>query len=579
MCIRDRSTGSGSMAPWRQSLAELALLIQSFQAPQSPAAAEQEDKAAAKDELQPQHLRDSLQRRLDRDAGQADTELNQQLIDVVVGHLSSIRDGLVEEPDLNILSLADDRVLRLSLELVICWGEMPLLLPGVGIPLARRTSKAAACLASVPAARRCDDRLAELVLRTVGLTEAKQLQALVISQYLTDVMAGLLQLVYVPDKRLPPASWLERAVQQLDTLLGAAHPLVLVEALTSLLTVKGRPQWLASACSGLLSKVTMRPGGVQAVLSLMLDQEKAHAPVTAHAVRLLCKVPKQCTPTEYVKALSPQLSALLQNANQAHTIRKEVRAAAAAVAAELCMRHCGDCRAELFERWMLKPILEAVEIEMGRTPAPADLSELSSVVDEERICGAVDGLHALLTLGVPNPKVAECFTAAVPMLFRMFVKASSCKTLIKPKVRFVVCTFFRLAPGAGSTLVQLIAPGSDTPQPEFPLMFAPGPSGGLAVRKFSTQDLHEDPLLEGKCAVELLEQLGDGEVVASTFVALLQALFDRMAEAYHMQDDEEMEEEELCAGWAQYLSLIHISEPTRLLSISYAVFCLKKKKK
>ena len=28
-----------------------------------------------------------------------------------------------------------------------------------------------------------------------------------------------------------------------------------------------------------------------------------------------------------------------------------------------------------------------------------------------------------------------------------------------------------------------------------------------------------------------------------------------------------------------YLSLIHISEPTRLLSISYAVFCLKKKNK
>src|SRR5674536_372023 len=30
---------------------------------------------------------------------------------------------------------------------------------------------------------------------------------------------------------------------------------------------------------------------------------------------------------------------------------------------------------------------------------------------------------------------------------------------------------------------------------------------------------------------------------------------------------------------ADKLSLIHISEPTRLLSISYAVFCLKKKKK
>src|SRR5678816_4255520 len=31
-------------------------------------------------------------------------------------------------------------------------------------------------------------------------------------------------------------------------------------------------------------------------------------------------------------------------------------------------------------------------------------------------------------------------------------------------------------------------------------------------------------------------------------------------------------------GMDLYLSLIHISEPTRLLSISYAVFCLKKKK-
>ena len=34
----------------------------------------------------------------------------------------------------------------------------------------------------------------------------------------------------------------------------------------------------------------------------------------------------------------------------------------------------------------------------------------------------------------------------------------------------------------------------------------------------------------------------------------------------------------LCIGHPWELSLIHISEPTRLLSISYAVFCLKKKK-
>ena len=33
-----------------------------------------------------------------------------------------------------------------------------------------------------------------------------------------------------------------------------------------------------------------------------------------------------------------------------------------------------------------------------------------------------------------------------------------------------------------------------------------------------------------------------------------------------------------CTHGCKYLSLIHISEPTRQAEISYAVFCLKKKK-
>src|SRR5678816_4707451 len=39
----------------------------------------------------------------------------------------------------------------------------------------------------------------------------------------------------------------------------------------------------------------------------------------------------------------------------------------------------------------------------------------------------------------------------------------------------------------------------------------------------------------------------------------------------------EREPEHRCCMAVVSLSLIHISEPTRLLSISYAVFCLKKK--
>src|SRR5678815_1365549 len=53
------------------------------------------------------------------------------------------------------------------------------------------------------------------------------------------------------------------------------------------------------------------------------------------------------------------------------------------------------------------------------------------------------------------------------------------------------------------------------------------------------------------------------------------------SDVYKRQNFESPEQEE-ASGYDQesiwYLSLIHISEPTRLLSISYAVFCLKKKK-
>src|SRR5450756_2759516 len=47
----------------------------------------------------------------------------------------------------------------------------------------------------------------------------------------------------------------------------------------------------------------------------------------------------------------------------------------------------------------------------------------------------------------------------------------------------------------------------------------------------------------------------------------------------HVMLDEQQRESLLDKGLQQDLSLIHISEPTRLGMISYAVFCLKKKKK
>eukprot|EP00658_Telonema_sp_P-2_P051911 TRINITY_DN4001_c0_g4_i2.p1 TRINITY_DN4001_c0_g4~~TRINITY_DN4001_c0_g4_i2.p1 ORF type:complete len:297 (+),score=89.02 TRINITY_DN4001_c0_g4_i2:80-970(+) len=75
-----------------------------------------------------------------------------------------------------------------------------------------------------------------------------------------------------------------------------------------------------------------------------------------------------------------------------------------------------------------------------------------------------------------------------------------------------------------------------------------------------------------------------GDVRGMTPAELGEFMMDASMEARHRWDAncataQVLESGEIPGGWGEYLSLIHISEPTRLLSISYAVFCLKKKKK
>src|SRR5450756_1069437 len=91
-------------------------------------------------------------------------------------------------------------------------------------------------------------------------------------------------------------------------------------------------------------------------------------------------------------------------------------------------------------------------------------------------------------------------------------------------------------------------------------------------------DLGQRLLLVGHVVLDGLDEVGD-EVVPTLelHVDLAPGVVDLVAPAHQAvvdageddpQDDEDHD-----------LSLIHISEPTRLGMISYAVFCLKKKKR
>ena len=71
---------------------------------------------------------------------------------------------------------------------------------------------------------------------------------------------------------------------------------------------------------------------------------------------------------------------------------------------------------------------------------------------------------------------------------------------------------------------------------------------------------------------------GRDEMSDSSRVTELDLVVGSMITVRPEEDREAYDEERETIADVQDLSLIHISEPTRLLSISYAVFCLKKKK-
>src|SRR5674536_395620 len=90
-----------------------------------------------------------------------------------------------------------------------------------------------------------------------------------------------------------------------------------------------------------------------------------------------------------------------------------------------------------------------------------------------------------------------------------------------------------------------------------------------------------------KTAYEMLRSLVGSEICIrdskgtkanDTFMTIVQTAKKLGVSAYDYIFDRVSNKFEMLSLAQLILSLIHISEPTRLLSISYAVFCLKKKK-
>ncbi|KAJ1981327.1 hypothetical protein H4R35_000763 [Dimargaris xerosporica] len=250
-------------------------------------------------------------------------------------------DASAEGPK-ELLGIKDIQAIYAVMDYVVLTGVYPHLQPGVGVPLAHRSKSDLAQLAVLSSTTRdlaasmqiLNDTLSQL-LRIVVDTRSRHgyqcLQSMLFTRYLLDLYASLCQLTHLTCQQPEMASTLAiqsaPLLQGLDTIIQRADPFRSLNCLTQLLRPHGTtvpPPWLRLMCSQYLSKVVLRPGGVEVFITFMLDTEGELTTGRLESIaRLILSVPRQYTtsPDQYYRQISTQMWELFQVAIAAHMPR------------------------------------------------------------------------------------------------------------------------------------------------------------------------------------------------------------------------------------------------------------------
>ncbi|KAJ1083801.1 hypothetical protein NDU88_003956 [Pleurodeles waltl] len=293
------------------------------------------------------------------------------------------------------LSISQQKTVKSVLQFVISLGISAYLMPGIGVPLRRRSEFGAVVEDLVtyngtPSATR---RLFICCTVLLEVTHHPSLGNLVLTRHLGDIMAGLCQLGFCPTKpnaetaapmqELKVLKESERALcrEALRSLLDRVYqPIVIRELLVlqggskqGFTSHSGKasqhlvqtPAWLRRLCGQLLSERLMKPNGVQAVVRGILegigagtaggcDAEAAAA--DWRKCDVVAKILASCTqqslsPEDYYQQVCPQILDLfhIREKLTAHQFQR--------VATTTLLRMAKD-HPQLAKKYLLQPILE-----------------------------------------------------------------------------------------------------------------------------------------------------------------------------------------------------------------------------
>uniref|UniRef100_A0A8C7AU86 Transport and golgi organization 6 homolog n=1 Tax=Neovison vison TaxID=452646 RepID=A0A8C7AU86_NEOVI len=229
------------------------------------------------------------------------------------------------------LSISQQKTVQSALQFVVTLGICPYLMPGVGVPLRRRTEFGAVvqdvvCLEAPPHATR---RLYTSCKVLLNVARHASLGSLIFCRHFGDIAAGLCQLGFCSTKRKPPKP--EGSFLSLCFLSSSSSCfcfffnkmcIIILSCTDEKTQVRCQaPAWLRRLCGQLLSERLMRPSGVQAVVRGILEGAGAGAAGGSDAeaaaadwkkcdliAKILASCPQQSlSPEDYYRDICPQI--------------------------------------------------------------------------------------------------------------------------------------------------------------------------------------------------------------------------------------------------------------------------------
>ncbi|RUP40900.1 hypothetical protein BC936DRAFT_138319 [Jimgerdemannia flammicorona] len=547
------------------------------------------------------------------------------------------------------LGVRDLRLVHTLLEVIISWGIYPCLLPGVGVPLSKRT-RSGYVQRSAPAEAdplRQEGRgtegsprrlwrlmrgLCELAVVTEGevgegkrATAFTSVSSVVVTRHLTDLYAGLLQLAYAPvggagnkgkventdfdanynrekerkatlvgdpevigpgnigglatatvggtetiigitgidpgvdyhdvDDRLLTVAEREEAEQLFQDVFSRSDPYRALESLTLLLgtsPLHPTPRWLRSVCGRHLSRILLRPSGVQVVLEFMCgggggggetgDGEVNLAQMERMA-KVVLSVPFQVQSLEeYYTIICPQLITIIQRSIQstASTPTATPIATTLPIPTPTVVQSTTFILTRLIHRHPILArtlVIEPIVGPLSLYTSPPTLITTSSftssldldpvLISEHDFNLLLRTLHAFLVGNEPSPQLLQSFIGdAVVPLYHAYAFACRSRSGVRETVHDVVNVYLRIVEtkDAVEALKRIVFGAAERMAGRVgEAYFAMGEGGGVALRQRRTMYVAPptELQLDVDTFVEFLHGVGNKDLAGDLFVIVL----------------------------------------------------------